>query len=464
MTTIFAPATPPGRAAIAIVRLSGPQTGAALRALAGDLPPPRRASRRRLRNGAGEPLDDALVLWFPGPASYSGEDAAELHLHGGRAVVAAVLEALAAVPGLRPAAPGEFTRRAFDNGKLDLTAIEGLADLVAAESESQRRQALRQLDGALARLYDSWRDEVMHALATMEASIDFSDEDLPEHMLESVNHEIRGVIHGITLHLEDNRRGERLREGLFVAIVGAPNVGKSSLLNRLARREAAIVSHHAGTTRDVIEVHMDIAGLPVIVADTAGLRECADDGADAVEREGVARALARAAAADLKIAVFDAARRPETDESTLRLVDGDCLVVVNKIDLVEDIDGVMEGMERVVHNLVAAPPETGARVMDRAVWPLSCRDESGLDAFLRALETAVTDRLQPGSLLVLTRARHRAALEDCNSALKRFLQTEPCELAAEDLRLAMRALGRITGRVDVEDLLDVIFSEFCIGK
>ena len=458
--TIFAPATAPGRAAIAVLRISGPDAGAALRTLAGDLPPPRRASRRRLTTPDGVVLDDALVLWFPGPRSYSGEDAVELHLHGGRAVVAAVLDALAALPGLRPAEPGEFTRRAFDNGKLDLTAIEGLADLVAAESEAQRRQALRQLDGALGALYDSWRDQLLKNLAFMEASIDFADEDLPEDLLAPINHDIRGLLQDLSLHLEDDHRGERLREGLFVAIVGAPNVGKSSLLNRLARRQAAIVSRHAGTTRDVIEVHLDIAGLPVILADTAGLRDSADRGADEVEQEGVARALARAAAADLKIAVFDATTWPETDERTRKLVDKDTLVIVNKSDLVQDINGIQRNSR--------GAGGLGTAVMDHSVWFVSCLDGSGFESFLSALEAAVTARLQPGSALVLTRARHRAALEDCTAALQRFLaQGTPLrtpELAAEDLRLATRALGRITGRVDVEELLDVIFAEFCIGK
>ena len=454
--TIFAPATAAGRAAIAVVRISGPAARAALEALAGTVPPPRRASRRTLRTADGEALDDALVLWFPGPASYSGEDAAELHLHGGRAVVAAVLEALAALPGLRPAEPGEFTRRAFDNGRLDLTAIEGLADLVAAESEAQRRQALRQLDGALGALYDGWRERLLRCLAVMEASIDFVEDDLPDDILSSLDHDIRDVLASITLHLDDHRGGERLREGLFVAIVGAPNVGKSSLLNRLARRPAAIVSHHPGTTRDVIEVHMDIAGLPVILADTAGLRDCADGGAGEIERQGVARALARAAEADLKIAVFDATAWPNTDERTRDLVDGDTMVIVNKIDLVGNINAIEENKGPTVG--------VGARILDRTVWPLSCRDGDGFEGFLEALGAALEARLQPASSLLLTRARHRSALEDCVAALGRFLEAGATELAAEDLRLACRALGRITGRVDVEALLDVIFAEFCIGK
>ena len=269
--TIFATATAAGRAGLAVVRVSGPGAGDALAALAGETPQARRAVRRRLRHPvSGEALDDALVLWFEGPASFTGEDVAEFHLHGGRAVAAAVLDALAALPGLRPAEPGEFTRRAFDNGKLDLTAVEGLADLVAAETEAQRRQALRQLDGELGRLYDGWRARLLGALAHVEAAIDFPDEDLPPSVVDEANHNILCILDSLTQHLDDTHRGERLRDGVFVAILGAPNVGKSSLLNRLARRDAAIVAQASGTTRDVIEVQMDLGGYPATLADTAG--------------------------------------------------------------------------------------------------------------------------------------------------------------------------------------------------
>ncbi len=440
-TTIFAPATAAGRAGIAVVRLSGPGAGPAVEALAGDLPPARRASLRSLREPAsGAPLDNALVLWFPAPASFTGEDVAELHLHGGRAVTAAVLDALGALPGLRPAEPGEFTRRAFDNEKLDLTAVEGLADLVAAETEAQRRQALRQLDGALGRLYDGWREVLLHGLALAEAEIDFPEEGLPLDLAAKERRKIEDVYTCITQHLEDNGRGERLREGVFVAILGAPNVGKSSLLNLLARRDAAIVAHTAGTTRDVVEVQMDIDGYPATLADTAGLRESAD----AVESEGVRRALARAADADLKIAVFDAVLWPATDPRTAAVVDDDTLVVVNKIDL---------------HAVPA-----GVTLGGRRVWPLSCETGEGLAGLVAGLGAEVAGRLQPGNAPALTRTRHRMALGDCARALGSFLGASAPELAAEDLRLATRALGRITGRVDVEDLLDVIFAEFCIGK
>jgi tRNA modification GTPase len=447
MATIFAPATGTGRSGIAVIRLSGPAAGAAVTALAGDLPPPRRATRRRLREpGRDNLLDDALVLWFPGPASYTGEDAAELHLHGGLAVVVAVMDALGALPRLRPAEPGEFTRRAFHNGKLDLTAVEGLADLIAAESESQRRQALSQLSGVLGALYDGWRHDLTTALAHVEAAIDFSDEDLPDTIVDSVRHTIERVHSAICSHLDDNHRGERLRDGLFVAIIGAPNVGKSSLLNRLARRPAAIVSDHAGTTRDVIEVHMDLGGLPVTVADTAGLRDGADDdtGIDPVEVEGMRRSLVRAEAADLKIAVFDAAAWPVTDERTRALVDDDTLVAVNKTD--------------------TASLPAAAKLGHRDVWPLSCTTGAGFDGFVAALTDAAAARLQPSATPALTRARHRNALTQCADALARYPLAAAPELGAEELRLAVRALGRITGRVDVEELLDVIFSEFCIGK
>lgn len=297
--TIYALATAPGRAAIAVVRVSGPAAAAALIALAGPLPAPRTAALRQLRDVDGQPIDQALVLWFPAPASETGEDMAEFQVHGGRAVVEAVLRALGAIPGLRPAEPGEFARRAFANGKLDLTAAEGLADLVAAETDAQRRQALHQLEGGLAHLYDGWRRTLIDLSARLEAAIDFPDEGLPTDLTAGVARSIDDLAVQVRAHLDDGRRGERLREGFHVAIIGRPNVGKSSLLNRLARREAAIVAPEPGTTRDVIEVSLDLDGLPVTVADTAGVR----DAGGAVEREGMRRARRTADQADLKILI-----------------------------------------------------------------------------------------------------------------------------------------------------------------
>ncbi|WP_029010838.1 tRNA uridine-5-carboxymethylaminomethyl(34) synthesis GTPase MnmE [Azospirillum halopraeferens] len=445
--TIFALATAPGRAGVAVVRVSGPAAGGALEALAGTpRPSPRVATLRRLRDPASaEVLDDALVLWFPGPRSYTGEDVAELHLHGGRAVTAAVLDALGRCPGLRPAEPGDFTRRAFANGKMDLTAAEGLIDLIDAETSAQRRQALRQMEGELGRLYEGWRTRLIRALAHMEADIDFPDEDLPAGVADAVRPEITDLIRAIGAHLSDGHRGERLREGLHVAIVGAPNAGKSSLLNALARRDAAIVSERAGTTRDVIEVHLDVGGFPVVLADTAGLRETADT----IEEEGVRRALARAASADLKIAVFDAAALPHLDGGTLALVDDDSLVVVNKCDL----PGVGTAVRAAESALSGCP-----------LLAVSARVGTGLGDLEARLAAAAGERLTGSGAPALTRTRHRVALEACRAALERALTAPLPELAAEDVRLAAAALGRITGRVDVDDLLDVIFRDFCIGK
>lgn len=470
--TIFAPATGAGRAGVAMVRLSGPAARGALERLTGaPVPPPRHASRARFSDPAsGEALDDGLCLWFPAPASFTGEDVAELHVHGGRATIKAVMDALAREPGLRLAEPGEFSRRAFENGKLDLTAIEGLADLVAAETDAQRRQALRQLDGGLGRLYDDWRGRLVRALSRLEAQIDFPEDDLPDHNETGMNNDIKGLVDEITLHLDDKRRGERLRDGVYIAILGPPNVGKSSLLNVLAQREAAIVSALAGTTRDVVEVHLDLGGFPVIVADTAGLREAGDD----VERAGVERALARAGEADLKILVFDAAvpeavspdaGTPGTSGTfgTWGLIDENTLVVYNKIDLVGKAAG-SAGPRPALGGREPAGREPG----DREVCEISVRTGAGLEAFLAKVTARVRERVEDGGgghgSAPLTRARHRAALVDCRSALRRALDGGAVELVAEDMRLAAGCLGRITGRVDVEDILDVVFRDFCIGK
>ncbi|HYD31813.1 MAG TPA: tRNA uridine-5-carboxymethylaminomethyl(34) synthesis GTPase MnmE [Azospirillaceae bacterium] len=439
--TIFALASAPGRAGVAVIRLSGATAGSALEALTGKAPPPpRHAALRGLRDPrTGEVLDQGLVLWFPAPHSFTGEDVAEFHVHGGRAVVASVIEVLAALPFLRLAEPGEFTRRAFENGKFDLTAAEAVADLVDAETAAQRRQALRQLDGELGRLYEGWRSRLTRALAHLEADIDFPDEDLPEGVASAVRPHLEGLISAISAHLDDRHRGERLRDGVYIAIVGAPNAGKSSLLNALARRDAAIVSARAGTTRDVVEVHLDLSGYPVILADTAGLRETLDE----IESEGIRRALDRAAKADLKIAVFDGTQWPVLDAATLDLVDDSAVAVVNKADLA-----------------VLDSPVIGGR----PALAVSAATGNGLPELTARLEGEVADRLAGSGAPALTRARHRAALEECRDSLGRALQAPLPELAAEDVRLASRALGRITGRVDVEDLLDVIFRDFCIGK
>jgi len=472
--TIFALSTAPGRAGVAVVRISGPASRAALEALGGPAAPTaRRAALVDLTTpGSGTAIDRALVVAFPGPHSFTGEDVVELHLHGGPAVVRAALEALAGQDGLRPAEPGEFTRRAFENGKLDLSEVEGLADLIAAETEAQRRQALRQMRGALSAVTEDWRRRLLGALAHLEAAIDFPDEDLPPEAWSQATGLVSQLKHEISQYLRENAVGERLRDGFQIAIVGAPNVGKSSLLNAVARRDVAIVADSAGTTRDVIEVHLDLGGYPVILVDTAGLRDDAGEGRDrsaapgadpaaepaaepgaeaigAVEAEGMRRARLRAAHADLKLVVADVRDWPNLDRATEALLDDSAVLVLNKRDLAPGAP------------VAPAASDRGGR----PVFAISARDGTGLVALLDYLRGVVTGDLGvSGAAPTLTRLRHRRALEDCRESLARTLAADEVALAAEDLRLAARALGRITGRVDVEDLLDVLFKEFCIGK
>jgi tRNA modification GTPase len=434
--TIFAPATPAGRGGVAVLRLSGPTAGQTLEILTGrPLPAPRLATLAELRDPTDRtPLDRGLVLWFPGPASYTGEDVAELHLHGGRAVTRGVIEALSRIDGLRPAEPGEFTRRAFLAGKLDLTEAEAVADLVDAETKAQRLQALRQLGGALGQLYEGWRAGLMRALAMTEAALDFPDEGLPPDLAAETVRLVADVSAAIAAHLDDAGRGERLRDGVHIAILGPVNAGKSSLLNALARRDAAIVSDRPGTTRDVVEVALDLRGFPVVLADTAGLR----DTTDKIEAEGIRRSHRRAAEADLRLVIRDAASPAPSDPA---LGPGpDTIRVANKIDQAPDAP--------LAADEIAISVRTGA----------------GLDRLLDALAAAVESRLTGDGSPALTRARHRAALEDARDALARVPAAPLPELAAEDLRLALRAIGRITGRVDVEDMLDLLFGSFCIGK
>jgi tRNA modification GTPase len=443
--TIFALASAPGRAGIAVVRISGAKAEKALKRLGPAAPAPRKATRAKLADPvSGETLDDGLVIWFPAPHSFTGEDVVELHLHGGRAVIDSVLAALSSIGGLRPAEPGEFTKRAFGNDKLDLTQAEALADVVDAESRAQQRQALRQMGGALKEITDDWRHRLVQALAHLEAVIDFPDEDLPSDVADKVWGEVRDLEASIAAFLDDNRRAERIREGLSIAILGPPNAGKSSLLNALARRDAAIVSAKPGTTRDVIEVHLEIAGYAVSVADTAGLRAVADD----IEDEGIRRAKARADSADIRIVLFDGATFPARDAQTAALIDEHTIVVVNKADLLDQ----------------ARDMEIDTGDGGRATHFISVKTGFGMEALLRRLEEMIKQRFDGAGSAAITRARHRQALEECRAALARSQTADLPELAAEDLRLAARALGRITGRVDVEEILDVVFRAFCIGK
>src|SRR5215468_136227 len=458
--TIFALSSGRPPAAIAVIRVSGPRAKDAIVALGGRVPSPRQATllrlKRRCRDEEGsaskaafEPIDDALVLWFPGPRSETGEDTAEFQLHGGHAVVTGVLSALGAVEGLRPAGPGEFTRRAFENGKLDLTKVEGLADLIGAETEAQRRQAFRQLAGLLGDRAEQWRQRLTEALALVEASIDFPDEDIVSEKVvqralgaaEQLEREVREV-------LASSRHGERLREGLTVVVAGPVNVGKSSIVNRLAKRSAAIVSPHAGTTRDIIEVHLDLGGYPITVLDTAGVR----DTDDPVEGEGVRRARARAETSDLVLWVTDATlKEPAMLPAALMGPDAPAdWVLCNKSDLIEGSAG-----------------DGGAAKRHGVKYLISAQTGAAFDEVVGGLEAYASEFFGGTDSSLITRQRHRAVLQECVEALRRAaiegdLRRE--DMVAEELRSTARALGRLSGRVDVEHILDAIFRDFCIGK
>ncbi len=450
--TIFALSSGRPPAAIAVVRVSGPRAGAALGKLIGRVTAPRQATLARMCDPAtGEVIDEALVLWFPAPRSETGEDTAELQLHGGRAVIAAVLEALGRIDGCRPAEAGEFTRRAFENGRLDLTAVEGLADLIAAETPAQRRQAFRQLKGLIGDRAEAWRLALIKAQALVEARIDFSDEaDVPEYLIDAALHAAQQLRSEIAAALADGGRGERLRDGLVVAIAGPPNAGKSTLLNRLARREAAIVSPYPGTTRDVIEVHFDLGGYPVTLLDTAGIR----DSTDPVEQEGVRRARAGAASADLVLWVTDISAAGVTvDNSDRNAFKSGTWMIRNKVDLPVD--------------KLCINCESESDISSPMTFSISAATGAGADALLAALAAFAQSYFSATEPAVVTRARHRRALEETVAALDRALAERGSgrdELIAEELRGATTTLGRLTGRVDVEDILDVIFRDFCIGK
>lgn len=438
-TTIFALSSAAGRAGVAVVRISGPAAGDVVDALAPPRPQDRVAALRRIRDpDSGEVLDEALVLWLAAPRTETGEDMAELHLHGSQAIIKAVLATLSRQPGCRMAEPGEFASRAFRNGKLDLAQVEGLADLIEAETEAQRKMALAQMRGALSLLYEGWRGDLLEASALVEAAIDFSDEDdVARDAFERAQGIVTNVRGAMAAHLDDGHRGEIVRDGFRVVLAGAPNAGKSSLLNALARRDAAIVSEEAGTTRDVIEVRLDIGGLPVIVSDTAGIRAPLGP----IEAEGIRRTLAHAREADLVVWLSDATAPPDKAPAELSgRGDGFFLPLASKIDI------------------------PGAR--DAGGLGVSARHGTGLPELLRSVGQHARERVGDLASPAITRERYRQHLKTCLEALQTFVAapaSDP-ELRAEDLRIAVHALGRITGRVDVEDVLGAIFGRFCIGK
>ncbi|MXN64818.1 tRNA uridine-5-carboxymethylaminomethyl(34) synthesis GTPase MnmE [Stappia sp. GBMRC 2046] len=442
--TIYALSSGSLPAGVAIIRISGPRSAEIGRRLTDAPLQPRLAHLRSIRHpNTAEVLDDALVIWFPAPRSFTGEDVLELHCHGGRAVVAALFDALSVFENVRPAEAGEFTRRAFDAGRLDLTEVEGLADLIASETETQRRQALRQMGGGLSEIYDGWRSDLLRARALIEAELDFADEDdVPGSVSDVVWADVCTLASLIEIHLSQSRVAERLRRGIQIVLAGAPNAGKSSLMNALARRDVAIVTEEAGTTRDVLEVHLDLHGLPVTLVDTAGIREAEG----LVEREGIRRAREKMRQADL----------------ILWLMPSDEMHSASPDDLLNEPDVPAVWVLRSKSDL-ASPAMTQD---EPGTVSVSTRTHNGLEGLIGRLGKYAADHIALSEDPLATRERHRTHLEDCLSALKRSFDSDskPLELRAEDLRLAAESLGRISGRIDVEDMLDVIFGEFCIGK
>ena len=431
--TIYALASGLGTAGVAVIRVSGPKVLTVLEKLCTlKNPKPNYAYFRSIKSG-DKTLDKGLILYFKAPHSFTGEDVAELQVHGGRGVIQAIMQALSEISGLRPAERGEYSRRSVINGKMDLTEAEGLLDLVHAETEEQRKQALAQLDGNLGQLYESWRKQLVHHLAYAEAFIDFPEEEIPPEKEQEINHDIADLIKKISLHLSDNRRGERLREGFQIAILGVPNVGKSSLINALTKREVAIVSQTAGTTRDIVEAHLDVAGFPVILADTAGLRESNEE----IEAEGIRRAVKRAESADLILDIQNAADYPKVKKLPKALDKKRVITLWNKSDLLKKKPAKNEHF-------------------------ISAKTGAGITALWDEIKDILMDSFAGGA--AITRERYRVALTECVAHLQNALSAPELELKTEDLRLAARSLGRITGRIDVDELLDVIFRDFCIGK
>ncbi|PIR37672.1 MAG: tRNA uridine-5-carboxymethylaminomethyl(34) synthesis GTPase MnmE [Alphaproteobacteria bacterium CG11_big_fil_rev_8_21_14_0_20_39_49] len=443
MQTIFACATAPIKSGVAIIRVSGSNSPHILKSLTGQgIIPARTALLRKIKNPVTyEIIDEAVILYFPTPNSFTGEDVVEFHIHGSRAVISEMLEILSTFDDTRLACPGEFSKRAFDNGKMDLTEAEGLADLIDAETKAQARQAMRQKQGILGSLYDGWRSELISILANIEAYIDFPDEPIPDDTVAKVVEQVRRLKSSIAKHLNDNRRGEKLRSGINAVIAGAPNTGKSSLINYLSKRDVAIVSEIAGTTRDSIEVHLDLGGYPLTIIDTAGLRK----NADTIEAQGIKIALQKAQDADINILLFDANQLPDIDKNTLSLVNENSIIVINKIDLKDNIT-IPDILEK--HSPIL----------------ISTKEQIGLDKLLLRLEEKTKDQLDISSDPVITRQRHRSLLIETNISLDNFSLDDELEIASENLRQAAVSLGKITGHINIEEILDSIFSNFCIGK
>lgn len=453
--TIYALSTVPAKSGVAIIRISGPD---ACRVLAYFSCPPSPTARHAyyadfIVSDTSEAIDSGIFIYFCAPYSFTGEDTIEIQCHGSLAVIQSFLKHLSYIPDFRMAEPGEFSRRAFDNGKMDLTQAEGLADLIESETLAQQQQALRQMYGGLGKVYDEWRSQLINIIAYLEAYIDFPDEDLPDSLISNVHDNVSSLISSLTQHLDDSQVGEKLREGLQVIIIGPPNAGKSSFLNALAQRDVAIVSEEPGTTRDLVEVHLDLHGIPVTLIDTAGLR----DTNNRIESEGVLRARNRMSSADIHIVLLDISNIPHVDDSFFSFLDTDnipsksCLLCLNKIDLVDPpLDSTLASLPTPYQAL--------------PLFPISVENNQGIERFLDELSPLVQSKISFTSSPVITRSRHREAIESCLERLSSFNFNGDLVLAVEDLRLAAHYLGKITGRIDVEDILDSLFSHFCIGK
>ena len=442
--TIFALSSGPGVAGVAIIRVSGKYTSEVIKLLTGkDLPQPRVASLRKINNINNSGLiDEGIVLWFPGPESYTGEDMAEFHVHGSRAVINAIHNSISKIKNCRLAEPGEFTRRAFQNGKVNLLKAESIADLVAAETEIQRKQAIKIMNGKTSNKFNSWRSKLIKILSHIEAKIDFPDEDLPKDILKEVNNTSDEVLNEIKKSLDDQKVGEIIREGFKIAIVGPTNVGKSSLLNYLSKRDVAIVSEIAGTTRDVIETHLNLDGYPVIISDTAGIRESKDE----IEKKGIKLALKRAEEADLRLVVIE----PKNLNFTgflKDLFDENSILIINKSDLLKKkLDPQIKKLNHIL---------------------ISIKKKSNLDILISKIKKQLQNKFINYDDILISRERHRQHLEQCAEHLEIFskkTEEKEFDMAAEDLRLAVRHLGMIVGKVDVEEILGSIFNDFCIGK
>ncbi len=440
--TIYATATAPIKSGVAIIRVSGEAASLCIERFTGKkLPKARMANLAKIFDPVTKELiDSGLVLWFPGPNSFTGEDVAEFHVHGSQAVIKKMLQCLSAMQEVRLAQPGEFSQRAFENGKMDLVEAEGLADLIDAETTSQARQAIRQMQGEISCIYNNWREELITIQANLEAYIDFPDEEIPQDILDSFAADIEKLKSEIKKYLNDNNQGQRVRNGLYAVILGAPNVGKSSLINYIAKKDVAIISSIAGTTRDVIEVHLDINGHPVILADTAGLRK----EAGLIEGQGIVKALERAATADIKIIMFSSEDFPDIDEESLRLIDTNSIVVINKMDKKKRVT-----------------PEILSKFLPVEI---SLTDKVGLEGLYDRIYNFGSSLFENNFDPLITRQRHRDLLQETLEHLENLNMTNEIELSAEDLRRAAFSLGKIIGKIGVEDILDKIFSSFCIGK